>query len=596
MLLLKFSVILTVISVISVLTEIYAKITINTRTQDMLADTLKVLIIGGYGTFGGWVARLLAQEPRLSLLIAGRSLHKAQAFIAEYKGRAGMIPVEFDRDADVQQQIHDLAPDFIIDASGPFQAYGADPYRVVNAAIACGANYLDIADTTKFVCGIGALNASALEKNVFALSGASSCIAVSSAVLRRLTRDMSKVTSMSGGIAPSPFSGAGLSVMQAVTQSAGKPVAATRGNGTEMVYPFTESRPFTIAPPGYLPLRRRAFSIVDVPDLRLAKTVEPRVETVWFGAAPVPAIYHAILRVLARAVRRGWFTSLEYLSRPMHRVLRDLSWGEHRGGMFVEIDGETKSGQRMTRSWHLVAEGDDGPAIPAMASAVIIRNCLDGRWPSPGARPATSELELEEFDYYFKQMDIHIGDRTEAAADNWPIFRRVLDGAWAELPPEVRELHDIVGTRNFAGRASVTRGRSVLARLVGRLVGFPPSASDIPVDVTMSCIDGREHWSRNFDGDRFSSVMSAGNGRLKHLVCERFGPTSFSMALVLDNGQLNYVPRGWTFLGIPMPGSLAPQGKTCEYVEAGKFRFHVEIRLPIIGHIVTYDGWLQPGG
>jgi len=34
---------------------------------------LRILILGGYGTFGGRLARLLADDSRLTLLIAGRS-------------------------------------------------------------------------------------------------------------------------------------------------------------------------------------------------------------------------------------------------------------------------------------------------------------------------------------------------------------------------------------------------------------------------------------------------------------------------------------------------------------------------------------------
>ena len=108
----------------------------------------------------------------------------------------------------------------------------------------------------------------------------------------------------------------------------------------------------------------------------------------------------------------------------------------------------------------------------------------------------------------------------------------------------------------------------------------------------MKCSAGRERWSRDFAGHEFSSVITAGRGRFSNLVCERFGPFNFSMALILDDGRLCYVPRGWTFFGMPMPRILAPQGNTYEYVEDGKFQFHAEITLPLIGHIVTYQGWL----
>ena len=88
--------------------------------------------------------------------------------------------------------------------------------------------------------------------------------------------------------------------------------------------------------------------------------------------------------------------------------------------------------------------------------------------------------------------------------------------------------------------------------------------------------------------------MSLGTGRFTHLICEQFGPVKFAMALVLADGRLHYVLRGWTFLGIPMPGFLAPRGKMCEQEVGGNFHFHVEIRLPVVGHLVAYKGSLRP--
>ena len=109
----------------------------------------------------------------------------------------------------------------------------------------------------------------------------------------------------------------------------------------------------------------------------------------------------------------------------------------------------------------------------------------------------------------------------------------------------------------------------------------------------MTVSQGREHWSRDFDGHKFSSIMTVSSGRRSHLVRERFGPVSFAMALVLEGGRLKYVRRGWTLLGIPMPKFLAPQADTVEFVADGRFHFHVEVKLPLVGHLVTYEGWLE---
>jgi uncharacterized protein YbjT (DUF2867 family) len=46
---------------------------------------MKVLILGGYGTFGGRLAQLLVDEPAATLIIAGRSYEKAAAFCAHLR-------------------------------------------------------------------------------------------------------------------------------------------------------------------------------------------------------------------------------------------------------------------------------------------------------------------------------------------------------------------------------------------------------------------------------------------------------------------------------------------------------------------------------
>src|ERR1700757_1186249 len=94
-----------------------------------------VLILGGYGTFGGRLAQLLADEPRLTLLIAGRAREKAAAFFARLAATARLEPLAFDRDGDVEAALAAAKPDVVVDASGPFQAYAGDPYRLVRACV-----------------------------------------------------------------------------------------------------------------------------------------------------------------------------------------------------------------------------------------------------------------------------------------------------------------------------------------------------------------------------------------------------------------------------------------------------------------------------
>jgi hypothetical protein len=261
--------------------------------------------------------------------------------------------------------------------------------------------------------------------------------------------------------------------------------------------------------------------------------------------------------------------------------------------MFVEVSGEDAEGRTVTRSWHLVAEGADGPLIPSMALEALVRRCLDGARPTPGARAAVRELELADYAPLFARRAIVTGFRA-TAPEGAPLYRRILGEAWDRLPEVLRLMHDPGNGMVAVGRASVERGTNPLARLVARAFGFPPASEDIPVRVTFTPGPEGELWQRDFGGRRFRSLQSEGQGRFGQLLAERFGPFVFGLALVLEDGRLRLVPRRWTAFGLPMPRWLMPGGDSFETVENGRFRFHVEIRLPLAGPVVRYRGWLEP--
>lgn len=522
-----------------------------------------------------------------------RSLHKAEVFARHLSAAARIIPVAFDRDGDVAQQIATLAPDIVVDASGPFQAYGHTPYRVAEAAIAAGANYLDLADSTDFVCNIGMLDSAAMEKGVFVLSGTSTCPVLTAAVARELSNDLERIDSIAGGIAPSPFAGMGRSVVEAIAGYAGKPVEVIRNGSPAIAHTFGSTKKFTIAPPGVIPLFPMTFSLIDVPNLSLLGELDKPAGNTWFGVATTPSIYHRVLRLLARAVKVRILPTLKPLTGIMHFFMNYLSWDEHRGGMFVEVRGTDPKGASVKKTWHVIAEGDNGPAIPALAALALIRRCQEGIVPAAGARPAVNELELDDYLSMFVPMGIRAGNRCVTDDDVPPIFEAVLGCTLDTLPNAVQKLHGVRTPTSFSGRASVSRGRGLLARSIARIARFPETVDDVPVTVKITPQAGTETWERDFNGHMFSSELRPGVGRFEGLMCERFGPVGFGIALVVEGDRLRWILRRWSLLGIPMPKWMMPCGDMHETVVDGKFVFHVEICMPFIGHVVTYTGWLE---
>ncbi|WP_216361243.1 SDR family oxidoreductase [Caulobacter mirabilis] len=554
---------------------------------------MKVLVVGGYGTFGGRLARLLADEPRVTLLMAGRSLAKARALCAELDSRSTLVPWRFDRDGDLDAQLGEAAPDLVVDASGPFQAYGERPYRLAQACIARGIDYLDLADGADFVAGIATLDDAARARGVFALSGVSTCPALTAAVVRRLSEGWRSVRSVTAGIAPTPWAGLGLSVVKGIAGYAGRPVKLVRDGRPAEGGALIESRRVTIAPPGQVPLRSLHFSLVDTPDLQVLPPLHPGLRDIWFGAGPTPESLHRMLNGMAWLVRWRLLPTLEPLAPLFHWAINRLRWGEHRGGMFVAVAGEDADGRPVARSWHLVAEGADGPFIPSMAAEATIRGLLDGRRPAAGARPATSDLELADFEPAFARKAIAAGVR-EPVAEAEPVYHQVLGPAWDGMPPAWRAMHQLPEgeTKTVSGRASVERGRSLLARLAGTLMGFPGAGDDVPVSVAFSRRNGVELWRRTFAGRSFASRQEAGRGRSEHLVVERFGPVAVHMAAATDGETMRLVIRRFSVLGVPLPLWLGPTTTASERVEDGRFRFDVEIGHPLTGRIVLYRGWL----
>ncbi|ACI53965.1 Saccharopine dehydrogenase [Rhizobium leguminosarum bv. trifolii WSM2304] len=574
----------------------------------MSGDRLSLLIIGGYGTFGGRLARLLGDEPRLRLLIAGRSLEKADDFVADLRAPkdgseglgssnlgASLQAVRFDRDGDLAEQLTRLQPDLVVDASGPFQSFGDDPYKVVRACIGLDIDYADLADSTGFVAAIGGLDAEARARGVFALSGLSSLPALSFAALDVMAPHFARVDRVAAGIAPSSHVKIGLNVVSAIASYAGKPVPRLSDGKVSSGRGLIDAMRVTVAPPGAVPLKSREFLLVDAPDLALLPARFPELQSSFTGVGTEPQPLQRLLGLAAQLVRLKLLPSLTPFSRLIQRASHGFAIGAHRGGMFVRVTGVDAAGKRLTGGWHLIAEGDDGPFIPVTGVAALVRRLLKGIRPEPGARPATGELRLDDFEAEFRRFSITTGIRMENEGACLPLYHRVLGSAFEQLPPAIAAIHSVGpagGARIASGRARIERGRGFLAGIVARLIGFPPAGEDVPVTVRFTADGEKEIWTRDFGGKTFHSLQLEGKDRDRHLLAEVFGPFRVLVALVPEGNKLRLVVRGWRFLGLPLPLFLAPGGETFEEERDGRFRFHVEIGGRLTGLVVRYTGWL----
>lgn len=551
-----------------------------------------ILIIGGYGVFGSRIARLLSQSADVKLLIAGRSLEKAEAFCRSLAHPA-VQPVALDRDLDLTAVLQRLRPWLVIDATGPFQGMTDDDYRVASTCIHAGIHYLDIADARMFVEGFDKLDDLAKQHRVVAITGASSVPALTSAIVAYQSRDLNPIHDIEIALSASNRATVGTNVIRAILSYVGKPIPLWQ-QGTETVgygWQSLQRRDFHVA--GRPPIRNRLVGLCDVPDLRLLPRHFHNCRSMAFRAGAEMTVQNLLLWLLSWPVRWGWIGSLAPLAEIFGELQRHMGFlGSDRSAFDVRIAGRTQDGM-VERRYSLIAEGGDGPWIPCLAAALLSRRLKrqdDAGEALPyGAYAAVDVLPLEDFEHAFGAFQIATEQTERRIA---PLYSNILQSDWNRLPAAIRDIHDTSRHHAAEGRAAVTRGNSLIARIVNTIFQFPAANDDIPVRVDFLTRDGQEIWQRRFDEDRFSSCISAGAGPSR--LTERFGALAFEFVLSAMQDRLEMQFCGWRLWGLPLPRFLAPHIHAVETAGDGIFNFDVGIALPFGVPLLHYRGTLTP--
>ncbi|MFG1346590.1 DUF4166 domain-containing protein [Xanthobacter autotrophicus DSM 431] len=546
-----------------------------------------VLVVGGYGVFGARISMHLAREPQVDVVVAGRDMDSARAFCAQHGGR----PFRLDRDdPDLAGIVRDLRPFLVIDAAGPFQAYGPEPYRLAAAAVRAGAHYLDLPDDPHFTAGIAVLDPQAREAGRVVFSGASSVPALSSAATDELAEGMGDIHLIESVILPGNRAPRGLSVIRAIVGQAGRPLVLWRGGCGVSVPGWSGLRRIALGSVGGRDVGPRWASFNAAPDLALFPR-RFRARSVLFRAGLELKLMHGGLLLLSLPVRWGLMRSLAPLARPLKWIAERLEpFGSDTGGMRVRVAGVTGRGEVEVRDWVLIAGAGDGPHIPAVPARVLFRMLREGAL-APGARACLAAFPLARAEAIMAGLDIAT---RRAVAPQRLLFAHALGPDFARLPHPVKDLHTVVDLRRWRGMAEVSNGPGRLARLVRMLMRFPKAGRAVPVEVTMERLGEGEVWTRSFAGRRFRSHLSCrpeGAGGVR----ERFGPFSFDIGLSVRDGRLLYPVAAGRLFGLPLPRALLPVSTSFEEADdAGRATFDVAIALPLAGAIVRYRGWLRP--
>ncbi len=544
---------------------------------------MRVLVLGGYGFFGQRLVRRLAAQAGLHIVVAGRSPERARALITRLSAPAATLsPARLDTQApDFPDQLAAQHPAVVVHTAGPFQ--GQD-YRVAEACIAAGAHYIDLADGRAFVGGITRLDAAARHAGVAVLSGASSVPALSGAVADALARGLARVDSIDTGISPGNRTERGLATVRAILGYCGQPIASRQAaTPTGWLGTWQHAYPAPVGP--------RLLSPCDVPDLDVLHGRYPGEPAIRFGAGLELRLLHRAMNTMAWLAHRGWVPDWA-AHAPWLLALSEgfRGWGSDAGAMHVRLAGRTAEGRPVERLWQLVAAAGDGPYVPTLAAAALVRRLAAARPRMPGARPCVGELAVEDILHEAEGLAITTTRQDLPAPPS--LYRAVMGPAYERLHPALQYFHGLQGHTVLHGEVATQGPQGALGRLLARLTGTPLQERSGPIRFVLDAAPAEETWTREFPGQVMRSCLRLVQGQ----VVESLGAARLVFGLAAEGDVLVMQLRAMRFLGIPCPRWLLPRVVARERGEGSRLHFEISAGLPVVGRIAGYRGWLELPG
>lgn len=164
--------------------------------------------------------------------------------------------------------------------------------------------------------------------------------------------------------------------------------------------------------------------------------------------------------------------------------------------------------------------------------------------------------------------------------------------AWRRLPHAVQAMHGSAPRLHANGLADVEGACHLPARWLRHLLGLPPPGPQQVLAVTIERQGTREVWTRRFSHRRMQSVLDRRAG--SPLLFERLGPATLGFALRHDDDAIDWQLRSLHLFGLPLPRALRGRVLSRSGFRGGRYHFSVDVRLPLLGQLIGYQGWLEP--
>ena len=594
----------------------------------------RVLVLGANGLFGHRLGFLFSNCNKITenveVITGCRTMKKAEETvksIQEYSmlnvnEKISFVPYEvgdlYSGVEHLEKTLLDVNPFLVINTAGPFTFTKnnednnviSDCYIIPKTCALHGKHYIDLADEIEYLQNFHQLNELAKENNVLLLAGASTTPGVTMSIISELSKNMDTISNVEWALSPGNRIGkygSGSATVKSILRDISKPPPsipfAIRHWSELKAYPFRwigSKRHVARVNQIDLDLVNKEYSSNNSIPVHCYAGLESGIMTYSLGVVSylfkfIPSLYPLITK----------------LSVVGSNIIRNM--GSDRGGFSVTVNG-ISNGKEENNTFDLLAYNEAGPFIPiiaAYASAVNILNSssvLSGAFIC-GTKDIQEIFSYNDFINVIKDHNLCLYHSifTNEYRNNKYLYKRLLGSRYSEMPQLIQDIHMDSDTVCASGTCKVTRGTSIAARILGKLLRLPNEGNQVPVSVSLITKDNVEYWKRNFDGNKFETVQTTYNSTLFNgMMVEKIGPIGvFSVMDAVANIFANEKGLEWDvrdyrvfngLLSLPMLFAAKSMAIETQFKENNEdyFMFDVKIDLPLnFGLLVHYKGRLQ---
>ncbi len=163
---------------------------------------------------------------------------------------------------------------------------------------------------------------------------------------------------------------------------------------------------------------------------------------------------------------------------------------------------------------------------------------------------------------------------------------------WAALPGPVRRMHGNHRRVSAQGACSVRGDGNPGARLLRWLFGLPAPGSTAGMSFHLHRQATGERWTRCFASRTMHSSLRASSARPARLR-ESLGMSAMEFELRVVDQAIEWRLQRLSVLGVGLPARWIAGIDATSSARDGRYHFRTAARLPLVGLLVAYEGWLD---